>query len=145
MSQYLTDETKLDRMLPFVVAMLQNDIALVRAAALRVLTQVVRQFLVAARQARSHKLLQLSLVDAITPSNANIFPEFVLPNILPCATNSDECVRSVYAQSLASLADSGQKYLDMTQAMKADGTFKLTRAHDFDGFPYEVNLFGVAA
>lgn len=41
-SGYLTDETKLDRMLPFVVALLQNDSATVRAAALRTLTQIVR-------------------------------------------------------------------------------------------------------
>lgn len=40
-SKYLTDETKLDRMLPFVVSLLQNDAACVRAAALRTLTQTV--------------------------------------------------------------------------------------------------------
>lgn len=41
LSKYLTDETKLDRMLPFVASMLQNDAASVRAAALRTLTQTV--------------------------------------------------------------------------------------------------------
>lgn len=41
LSDHLTDETKLDRMLPYVVALMQNDLASVRAAALRTLTQTV--------------------------------------------------------------------------------------------------------
>ena len=40
-AQYLTDETKLDRLLPFVVALMQNDAAVVRAASMRTLTQTV--------------------------------------------------------------------------------------------------------
>lgn len=53
-------------------------------------------------------------------------------------TDPDDFVRCLLAQSLAALAECGQSYLDMTQAMKAEGTFKLTKAHDFDGAPYEV-------
>lgn len=127
-------------MLPFVVALLQNDAAAVRAAALRTLTQVVSCPLRLVLENGDVTMLgvQLASLDAITPSNATIFPEYVLPNVVAFASDQDEFVRCVYAQSLASLAESGQRYLDMTQAMKADGTFKLTRAHDFDGSPYEV-------
>jgi len=38
---YLTDEAKLDRMVPYVVELLHDDSALVRLAALRTLMQVV--------------------------------------------------------------------------------------------------------
>jgi phosphoinositide-3-kinase regulatory subunit 4 len=38
---YLTDEAKLDRTVPYVVELLQDDSALVRAAAVRTLIQIV--------------------------------------------------------------------------------------------------------
>jgi phosphoinositide-3-kinase regulatory subunit 4 len=38
---HLTDEAKLDRMVPYIVELLQDDAALVRSAALRTLMQVV--------------------------------------------------------------------------------------------------------
>jgi len=38
---HLTDEAKLDRMIPYIVELLHDDSALVRAAALRTLMQVV--------------------------------------------------------------------------------------------------------
>ena len=39
---HLTDEAKLDRMVPYIVELLRDDAASVRAAALRALIQVVR-------------------------------------------------------------------------------------------------------
>lgn len=81
---------------------------------------------------------KLSNIEMITPSNAAIFPEYILPNVFTFSSDPDEYARVAYAQSLASLASSGQRYLDMTQAMKADGSLRLTRAHDFDGVPYQV-------
>jgi phosphoinositide-3-kinase regulatory subunit 4 len=41
-SQYLTDEAKLDRLIPYVVDLTQDDAASVRAATLCTLLQVVR-------------------------------------------------------------------------------------------------------
>lgn len=38
---HLTDEAKLDRMVPYIVELLHDESALVRAAALRTLMQVV--------------------------------------------------------------------------------------------------------
>lgn len=40
-SLYLTDETNLDRLLPCIVYLLQDDVAAVRAEAVRALTQIV--------------------------------------------------------------------------------------------------------
>ena len=42
LSPYLTDEAKLDRMVPYVVDLLHDDAAIVRAAAMRTLMQIVR-------------------------------------------------------------------------------------------------------
>lgn len=41
LSSYLTDEAKLDRMVPYVVDLLHDDAAIVRAAAMRTLMQSV--------------------------------------------------------------------------------------------------------
>jgi phosphoinositide-3-kinase regulatory subunit 4 len=43
LSAHLTDEAKLDRMVPYIVDLLHDDAAIVRCAALRTLTQVVRK------------------------------------------------------------------------------------------------------
>lgn len=43
LSCYLTDETKLDRLVPYLIAVLQDDNPAVRAGALKTLTQTVRQ------------------------------------------------------------------------------------------------------
>jgi phosphoinositide-3-kinase, regulatory subunit 4 len=41
LSPWLTDEAKLDRMVPYIVELLDDEAALVRMAALRALVQVV--------------------------------------------------------------------------------------------------------
>ena len=40
---HLTDEAKLDRMVPYIIELLNDDSALVRSAATRALMQVVRR------------------------------------------------------------------------------------------------------
>ncbi|KAG9040843.1 Serine/threonine-protein kinase [Tulasnella sp. UAMH 9824] len=109
---HLTDEAKLDRLVPYVIDLLHDDSPAVRAAAIRTLVQV------------------LILVSAITPANASIFPEYILPNIRHLSRDSDVSVRCVYAQCIAPLADTSAKYLEMGQALRAHGTFKLTDEYD---------------
>lgn len=41
LSPYLTDEAKLDRMVPHIVDLLHDDAAIIRAAAMRTLMQIV--------------------------------------------------------------------------------------------------------
>ena len=45
LSMHLTDEAKLDRLVPYIVDLLRDDVAMVRAAALRTLLQVVSTFI----------------------------------------------------------------------------------------------------
>lgn len=85
------------------------------------------------------KALQLMLVKAITPSNASIFPEYILPNIRYLYKDPDVSVRCVLAQCIAPLADNSLRYLEMGQALKAHGTFKLTVTDDYEDALYEVH------
>ncbi|KAH9994556.1 ARM repeat-containing protein [Russula compacta] len=121
LSVHLTDEAKLDRLVPYIVDLLRDDAAVVRAAALRTLLQV------------------LSLVNAITPANASIFPEYIIPNIHPLVNDPEVSVRSLYAQCIVHLADAAGRYLEMGQALKAHGTFKVAAdAVEYDEAQFEV-------
>jgi hypothetical protein len=64
------------------------------------------------------------LVNVITPANAGIFPEYIIPNIKHLATDPDVSLRCTYAQCIVPLADASVRYLEMAQAMKAHGAYK---------------------
>lgn len=57
----------------------------------------------------------LSLVKKIPRSDANIFPEYILPGLAPLATDSNTCVRAAYAKNIANLAEIALRYLEQTQ------------------------------
>ncbi|TFK75636.1 ARM repeat-containing protein [Pluteus cervinus] len=126
LSCHLTDEAKLDRMVPYVIDLLHDDSPVVRSSALRTLMQV------------------LILVKVVTPSNVAIFSEYIIPNIKHLVTDPEVSVRSTYAQCITQLADTAVRYLEMGQALKAHGTLKLTtEVQDLDAHyevSYEVSL-----
>ncbi|KAJ2936541.1 hypothetical protein H1R20_g554, partial [Candolleomyces eurysporus] len=122
LSRHLTDEAKLDRMVPYIVDLLHDDSALVRSAALRTLLQV------------------LVLVSVITPSNVAIFSEYIIPNIKHLIQDPEVSVRCTYAQCIVQLADTAVRYLEMGQALKAHGAFNLAaEGHDHDNAHYEIS------
>lgn len=83
---------------------------------------------------------QLSLVNVIAPANASIFPEYIIPNIHPLVHDPEVSVRSLYAQSIVPLADVAVRYLEMGQALKAHGTFKVAAdAVEYDEAQFEVS------
>jgi phosphoinositide-3-kinase regulatory subunit 4 len=81
------------------------------------------------------------LVKVITPSNAAIFPEYIIPSIEHLVRDPEVSVRCIYAQSMAPFADTALRYLEMGQALKAHGAFKLSAdAQDYDEAQVEVRL-----
>ncbi|KAH8550281.1 hypothetical protein BGW37DRAFT_79383 [Umbelopsis sp. PMI_123] len=105
LSEHLTDDVKLDRLVPYVIALLTDETALVRANALKTLTQV------------------LCMVESISPINASIFPEYIIPNVQPFATDKEVLVRTTYATCIALLAETAIRFQEMTQVLINDGTF----------------------
>ncbi|KAH8728686.1 hypothetical protein GQ44DRAFT_823973 [Phaeosphaeriaceae sp. PMI808] len=106
-SERLTDEAKLDRVVPYVAQLLTDRSEQVKIAALRTLTQI------------------LSMVQVVSPLNAYIFPEYVLPRLeayLPDSTTISPLVRMQYAFCIGTLASTAAKYLDMIQALRAEGS-----------------------
>ncbi|CAG8525259.1 17174_t:CDS:10, partial [Racocetra fulgida] len=91
--QHLEDEFKLDRLVPYLIALLGDEIGLVRANAVKTLAHLT-----------------------ITPSNATIFPEYIMPNLRKFATDPEILVRMTYAQCISTFAETALRFLELTQA-----------------------------
>ena len=107
-AERITDEAKLDRVLPSVVALLNDRADIVKIAALRTMAQL------------------LSLVTVVSPVNAYVFTEYIRPRlqqfISGAGSKANPLVRSTYASCLANLAHTSVRFLDMLQALRADGS-----------------------
>lgn len=107
-AERVTDEAKLDRVLPYAMLLLSDPSDLVKAAALRAVTQIT------------------ALVNSVSPINAYVFPEYILPRLKPFIigqpTNPSPFIRATYASCVATLASTASRFLDMMQALRADGS-----------------------
>ncbi|KAI8391462.1 uncharacterized protein BYT42DRAFT_602293 [Radiomyces spectabilis] len=102
LSEHLPDDVKLDRLLPYLMTLLTDESSLVRASAIKTLTQV------------------LCMVESISPINARIFPEYIMPSVREFVTDPDVLVRTTYASCIALLAETALRFLEMTQLIKTD-------------------------
>ena len=73
----------------------------------------------------------LMLVRIVTPSNAAIFPEYIVPNIKQLGLDPSTPVRCTFAASIVPLAEMAERFLQMSQAMRAEGLFAV--ASDLNG------------
>lgn len=107
-AERLTDEAKLDRVLPYIVTLLTDKSDLVKGTAIRTITQL------------------LALVNVVSPINAHVFPEYILPRMqvfLPGSPSEPSAfVRAIYAACLGSLATSASRLLDMVATLRSDGS-----------------------
>jgi phosphoinositide-3-kinase, regulatory subunit 4 len=79
------------------------------------------------------------LVSVITPFNAAIFPEYIIPNVAHLIKDVEELVRTKYAECIVPLADTAMRYLEMGQALRAHGAFQRPLdAQDLDEAHFEV-------
>lgn len=118
-SERLTDEAKLDRVLPYLITLLSDKADIVKVAAIRTVTQL------------------MALVTVVSPVNAHVFPEYILPRMqafLPSSTsNPGSLVRATYAACLGSLATSASRFLDMVATLRADGSLPTADPETEDG------------
>ncbi|KAI9810014.1 MAG: Serine/threonine-protein kinase [Phylliscum demangeonii] len=118
-AERITDEAKLDRILPYVVSLLNDPTNIVKAAAIRTLTQL------------------MALIKVVSPANAHVFPEYILPRLQSAvfgpSSASKSIVRATYAACIATLANCAAGFLDMLQALKADGSLPSIDPETEDG------------
>ncbi|KAJ5674388.1 uncharacterized protein N7477_004322 [Penicillium maclennaniae] len=105
-AERLSDEAKLDRVLPYIMILLTDRTDAIKVAAIRTLTQL------------------LEMVHVVSPLNAYLFPEYIFPRlqsfIISSKHNPSPLVRAAYASCIASLAQSSLRFLDMIQALRSD-------------------------
>jgi phosphoinositide-3-kinase regulatory subunit 4 len=105
-AERLSNEAKLDRVLPYIMILLADRTDAVKVAAIRTLTQL------------------LDMVHVVSPLNAYLFPEYIFPRlqsfIISSKHNPSPLVRAAYASCIASLAQSSLRFLDMVQALRSD-------------------------
>ncbi|KAK3323651.1 hypothetical protein B0T19DRAFT_372754 [Cercophora scortea] len=111
-AERLSDEAKLDRVLPYMIALLDDKCDMVVVAAIRSITQL------------------LDLVKLITPVNSQIFLEYILPRmqvaLLGTHHTPNPIVRSTYASCLGQLATTADRFLEMAATLRAEGSAAAT-------------------
>jgi len=98
---HLTDETMLDRVLPYLVSLLNSGESCdsIKTSTLLCLTQI------------------LLLVDVITPSNSSLFPEYLIPNLKHLISDPSEFVRATLGKCIGPLALTSKRFLNLTQVL----------------------------
>ncbi|ORY49805.1 WD40 repeat-like protein, partial [Rhizoclosmatium globosum] len=99
-----THYPSLDRVIPYLVQLLQDENALVRATAIKVMTQL------------------LSMVDTITTADVNIFQEYILPVLKTLSADPEVIVRVTYAGCIASIAETALRFLEIAQLFQQNFT-----------------------
>lgn len=102
-SMCINDEDRLQRVLPYVIAMLSDPAAIVRCAALETLCEI------------------LPLVRDFPPSDAKIFPEYILPMLSMLPDDTEESVRICYASNISKLALTAYRFLMQSQSLNEAG------------------------
>ncbi|KAI4252569.1 MAG: hypothetical protein LQ352_004231 [Teloschistes flavicans] len=131
-AERITDEAKLDRILPYLIILLNDRSDTIRAAAVRTITQL------------------LALIHVVSPVNANVFTEYIRPRLQNIVEQSPSArkplLRGTYASCLATLAHTSSRILDLVQALRADGSIPTIDPEIEDGVPASAgyqNLFDV--
>ena len=107
-AEHLPDEAKLDRILPYVMPLLDDSNEMVLVAVLRTMTQL------------------LALVKVVSPVNTFLFTQYIFPRLQSFVKSKgfkqNSIVRATYAACLASLAETASRFLDVMQALRAEGS-----------------------
>lgn len=120
-AERLPDETKLDRVVPYVMPLLSDTNEMVLCTALRTMTQI------------------LALVNVASQSNSFLFSQFVFPRLQQFITSEGRAfqryalVRATFAACLAPLAETASRFLDMTQALQTELPPSATKIDTNDG------------
>lgn len=107
-AERLTDEAKLDRVLPYLMTLMVDKADIVVITAIRTITQL------------------LALVNAVNPVNAHVFMEYILPRmgvaLQGSGTRASPLVRATYASCIGNLATTAKRFLQVSTTLKAAGT-----------------------
>lgn len=99
-AKFSTDDIRLQRIVPHLVSMLNDTEGCVRSLAVRALTKV------------------LGMIKQFPPSDAQIFPKYILKRVSHLVNDSILMVRLAFAENIAQLAETALRFLDTCHAIK---------------------------
>ncbi|CAK9092416.1 Serine/threonine-protein kinase VPS15 (Vacuolar protein sorting-associated protein 15) (AtVPS15) [Durusdinium trenchii] len=97
LSRFSHDETRLQRIVPFVVSLLNDSSSLVRCTAIRVITSIV------------------AMIRQVPTSDQRIFPDFILPALVRFKKDSSLNARLAFAECLPRLAEASARFLEISR------------------------------
>ncbi|RKP06806.1 armadillo-type protein, partial [Thamnocephalis sphaerospora] len=110
-SRKIDEDHVLDRVLPYLIWILADTSALVRGRSVEVIAKM------------------LSGIRSLTRINTDVFPEYILPQLAQCLSDSDSYVRRTYAKYFPSLLETADRFFELGQAAKRNRT---TAQHNGD-------------
>ncbi|KAF6214508.1 hypothetical protein GE061_009251 [Apolygus lucorum] len=102
LSTHTSSELVLDRILPYIMYLISDPFPRVRVHAVHTLQKA------------------LSYVKAVPPSDANVFPEYILPGLQQVAHDDAVIVRTAFAENIAELAEISLRLLEHWQVSHND-------------------------
>lgn len=100
LANYSSDEARLQRIVPVTVSLLHDQDALVRATSVQVLTST------------------LEIIKSFPPSDSQIFPQYVFKRVAHLISDPSLVARLSFAQCIARLAETAQRFLDISHAVR---------------------------
>ena len=100
LGKYSSDESRLQHIVPVTVSLLQDQDPLVRASAIQVLSKTV------------------NAIESFPPSDSKVFPEYIFKRASHLITDPALVVRLAFAKNVAILAETSQRFLDISQAVR---------------------------
>eukprot|EP00794_Sanderia_malayensis_P015350 gene15350-16926_t len=97
MAPYVSDDVILERLLPFMFHLVNDEVPRVRAHTIGTITKC------------------LQYVKNVPRSEGNIFPEYILPNLSYLTNDPEVIVQIALAENIASLAETALKFLEIVQ------------------------------
>ncbi|KAI8361053.1 hypothetical protein B0O80DRAFT_148594 [Mortierella sp. GBAus27b] len=120
--RHVADDIKLDRLVPYIVSCLSDEVGLVRAHSLKTLAKMLEE------------------VETLDVINVTIFPEYILPALHGFPMDKEVLVRATYAGCIAQFAHTALRYLELAQLLKNNGAFTSNEGDgDIEGSPHEAN------
>lgn len=100
LSDFASNYTRLQRLVPYTCVMLNNPSPLVKSTAIRTLTYV------------------LAKITEFPASEANLFNDYILPALRPLMNDPSDMVKVTFAEHLPLLAYEARRFLEMGEVIK---------------------------
>jgi phosphoinositide-3-kinase regulatory subunit 4 len=95
-----SDETRLQRIVPVLVSLLQDQDPLVRVSAIQCLGATV------------------AVIERFSPSDSKVFPQYIFKRVGHLISDPSLIVRIAFAQSIATFAETALRFLDISHAVR---------------------------